>query len=71
MMGEMLEEWENHIGILVYLLHTRKVTKKKKKVENYRGISLLNACFKLYSKILNEKLKTQAEKLLLIYQNGF
>jgi len=38
--------------------HTRKVTNKN--VENYRGIILLNACYKLYSKILKEKLKTQA-----------
>jgi hypothetical protein len=36
----------------------------KQKVENYSGISLLNACYKLYSKIVNTKLKTQAEHFL-------
>ena len=30
-------------------------------MENYRGINLVNECYKLYSKILNEKLKAQAE----------
>jgi hypothetical protein len=30
-------------------------------MENYRGISLLNACYKLYSKVLNEKLQAQAD----------
>jgi len=32
--------------------YTRKVTNKN--VENYRGIILLNACYKLYSKMLKE-----------------
>ena len=40
-------------------------------VENYRGISLLNACYKLYSKVLNEKLQTQAEQFLLECQSRF
>jgi hypothetical protein len=30
-------------------------------MESCRGIGLLNACYKLYSKVLNEKLKAQAE----------
>jgi len=38
---------------------------QKKKCGNYRGISLLNACYELYSKLLYEKLKAQAEKFLL------
>ena len=42
----------------------------KQKVENYGGISLHNACYKQYNKILNEKQKAQAEKLLLECQNG-
>jgi hypothetical protein len=51
--GEMLEEWKNNIVKPMY--------KKgdKRKVENYRGIGLLNACYKLYNKILNEKLKAR------------
>ena len=50
-MGEMLEEWKNSIVKPMY--------KKgdKQKVENYRGISLLNASYELYSKILSEKFK--------------
>jgi hypothetical protein len=50
-MGEMLEEWKNSIFIPMY--------KKgdKQKVENYRGISLLNVCYKLYSITVSEKLK--------------
>ena len=59
MMGETSEECENSTVIPVH--------KKgdKQKVENYRGISLVNACYKLYSKILNEKLKAQAGKFLV------
>jgi hypothetical protein len=34
----------------------------KEKVENCRGNSLLNACYKICSKVLNEKLKAQAEQ---------
>jgi len=52
----MPEEWKNSIVIPLYK------KRDKQKVENYRGISLLNACYKLYSKILTEKLKTRAEK---------
>ena len=59
----MLEEWENST-----LLPTYK-TGGKQEVENYGGISLLNAWYKLYSKILNKKLKTQAETFLLECQN--
>jgi hypothetical protein len=44
-------------------------TGDKQKVENYGGISLLNACNKLHRKILNKKLKTQAETLLLECQS--
>ena len=40
-------------------------------MENHRGISLLNACYKLYSKSLNEKLKARAEKYPLACQNVF
>ena len=29
-------------------------------MENYKGISLLNACFKLYSKSSNEKLESKS-----------
>jgi hypothetical protein len=64
MMGDIPEEWKNSIVISMY--------KKgdKQKVENYRGISLLNAHYKICSKVLNEKLKAQAEQFLLECQNG-
>jgi hypothetical protein len=43
----------------------------KKDPQNYRGISLLNACYKIYAKILNGKLKTYAKTFLMEPQNGF
>ena len=41
------------------------------KVENHRGIRLLNACCKLQGKILSKKLKAQAAMFLLECQNVF
>jgi len=64
-MREMPQEWKNSSVIPIH----RKSDKQK--VENYRGISLLYACYKLCSKILNEKLKALADKLLLECQNVF
>jgi hypothetical protein len=65
MMGEMLEESKNYIIIHIY--------KKgdKHRMENYRGISQLKACYKVYSKVLNENLKAHTENFLLECQNGF
>jgi hypothetical protein len=63
-MREMPQEWKNSLVIPIY-------RKSDKKVENYTGINLLYACYKLCSKILNEKLKTLADKLFLENQNGF
>jgi len=65
MMGEIQEEWKNSIVTPIY--------KKgyKQNMENYGGINLLNTCYKLYSKILNDKLKAQKGKFLLECQNGF
>jgi hypothetical protein len=37
---------------------------EKQRVENCRGISLFNELYKLYSKVLNEKLLVQAEEFL-------
>jgi hypothetical protein len=50
MMEELPEERKNSIVVTIY--------KKgdKQKVDNHSGISLLNACYKSYSKVLNEKL---------------
>lgn len=39
--------------------------------ENYRGISLLNTSYKLYTKMINERLKTITEEIILEEQNGF
>jgi len=60
-----MEDWKNNIFIPVY----RKGDKQK--VENYSGISLLNAYYKLCSEILNEKSIAQAEKFPLDCQIGF
>lgn len=59
MTDEMPEEWKNRIV---------PVNKKgdKQNVENYRGISLVNAYYKMYSKVLNEKWTAQAEQFLLM-----
>ena len=62
MIGEIPEEWKNSIVIPTYK------EGDKLKVEYYRGISLLNACYKLYSRISNEKFKSRVENLR---QNGF
>jgi len=42
-----------------------------KKVENHRGISLLNMYCNVYSKVFNENSKVPAELFLLERQNGF
>jgi hypothetical protein len=39
--------------------------------DNYRGISLLNSGYKIYSKIIAKRLTAIAEVLLLEEQNGF
>jgi hypothetical protein len=64
MMGEMPEELKNGIIIPVYKKD------EKQKVENYTEISLLSACYKLYTKILNEKFKAQTQQFLFECQNG-
>jgi len=58
MMGELLEKWKNGIVIPI---HKKG---EKQRVEICRGISLLNSCYKLYSKILNEELQVRAEEFL-------
>jgi hypothetical protein len=63
MMGEVLDEWKKQY------FHTHNQKGHKQKLKNYRGISPLNACCKLYSNIMNEKLKAQA--FLSECQNGF
>jgi hypothetical protein len=43
----------------------------KEDSKNYRGFSLLIVWCKINAKILNEKLETYAETLLMEPQNGF
>jgi hypothetical protein len=43
----------------------------KRKTENYRGINLLNTCYEIFSKIMDGKLKSITENVLLECQNGF
>jgi len=40
-------------------------------LDNYRGISLLNTGYKIYSKVIAKRLTAIAEVLLLEEQNGF
>ena len=40
-------------------------------LKNYRGISLLNTCYKIYAKILAKRLAEHAEEKLSESQNGF
>jgi hypothetical protein len=39
--------------------------------KNYRGIGTLNACYKIYSKILNMKLQEYSEAFMTETQNRF
>ena len=59
------EEWQNAIIIPIF----KKGDKTDPK--NYRGISLLNSCYKIYAKILNGKLKLYSENFLDEEQCGF
>jgi hypothetical protein len=43
----------------------------KRYPKNCRGINILNACYKIYSKIINRKLQQYSEKFICEKQNGF
>jgi hypothetical protein len=51
--------------------NTNLKRKEIKRPQNYIGISLLNTSYKIYAKILNEKLKVHSEKFLMELQCGF
>jgi len=63
--GDIPEEWRTAIVISIYKKGDRN------NPDNYRGISLLNAGYKIYSKIIAKRLTAIAEVLLLEEQNGF
>jgi hypothetical protein len=44
---------------------------KRDDYSNYRGISLLNSGYKIYTKIIKQRFKTLSETILLEEQNGF
>lgn len=59
------EEWQTAEVISLYKKGNRSLC------ENYRGISLLNVAYKLYARVINNRLKKIADVLLLEEQNGF
>ena len=58
-------EWRNAVIIPIFKKGDRR------EPQNYRGISILNACYKIYSKILNMKLQNYSEVFMTETQNGF
>jgi len=58
-------EWRNAVIIPIFKKGDRRESK------NYSGISILNACYKIYSKILNMKLQNYSEIFMKETQNGF
>jgi len=63
--GDIPEEWSTAIVIPIHKKGDRN------NLDNYRGISLLNTGYKIYSKIIAKGLTVIAEVLLLEQQNGF
>ena len=59
------KEWQSAVIVPIH--------KKKDKAccENYRGISLLNVCYKILSQLINLKLKPYVREIVGEYQAGF
>jgi hypothetical protein len=58
-------EWRNAVITTIFKKDDRREPK------SYRGISILNICYKIYSKILNTKLQNFSEAFMTETQNGF
>jgi hypothetical protein len=63
--GDIPEEWKTAIVMPIHKKGDRN------NPDNYRGISLLNTGYKIYSKIIATRLTVIADVLLLEEQNGF
>jgi len=63
--GDIPEEWRPAIVIPIHKKGDRS------NPDNYRGISLLNTGYKIYSKIISKRLTVIVEVLLLEEENGF
>jgi hypothetical protein len=59
------DEWRNVVITPIFKKGDRR------EPQNYRGISILNACYKIYSKIFNMKLQKYSEVFMTETQNGF
>jgi len=59
------EEWKETIIVPIYKKRDRD------KCENYRGIALGNAAYKILANIILEKIKPYIKKITGHYQNGF
>jgi len=63
--NRITNEWRNVVVIPIFKKGDRR------EPQNYRGISILNACYKIYFKILNMKLQNYSEVFMTETQNGF
>jgi len=63
--GDIHEEWRTAFVIPIHKKRDRN------NPDNYRGISSLNAGYKIYSKTVAKRLTAIAEVLLLQEQNGY
>src|SRR5215469_7400621 len=59
------DEWRNAVITPIFKKGDRR------EPQNYRGISILNTCYKIYAKILTIKLQKYSEAFLSETQNGF
>lgn len=59
------DEW--HVGQICPLYKKGD----RNKCENYRGISLLNTCYKLYARIIEKRLYPITDSMILDVQHGF